>query len=241
MAFGFTGNGFLPSPPGGGTFAGGTLTSPLLFSADNTHDIGASGATRPRSLYIGTDIWSPVYRLSSGANTGMLINISANKANFAASGAASVYGFNFAQSTVPTSGAHTFFTMTPTASTGQTASTEVRGFVYNTFTRTWATGALAAQREFSIAAPTYAFAGASTLTTAATLYVSGPPIAGANATITKSHPLWIDDGVPRIDSTTANGAVATVLGSVGPAGSNTTVQEWLTIDIGGNTRYIPCF
>lgn len=43
-------------------------------------------------------------------------------------------------------------------------------------------------------------------------------------------------------SFTANGAVATVLGSAGPTGANTTVQKWLTIvDNGGTTRYIPCF
>ena len=40
---------------------------------------------------------------------------------------------------------------------------------------------------------------------------------------------------------TANALVATVLGSVGPTGANTTVQEWLTISLDGNTRYIPCF
>jgi len=40
----------------------------------------------------------------------------------------------------------------------------------------------------------------------------------------------------------ANAAVATVLGSVGPAGASTTVQKWLTIqDNTGATRYIPCF
>jgi hypothetical protein len=40
----------------------------------------------------------------------------------------------------------------------------------------------------------------------------------------------------------ANGSVATTLGSVGPAGSNTTVQKWLTfVDDGGTTRYVPCF
>lgn len=32
---------------------GATLGSTLLFSADNTHDIGASGATRPRDFYLG--------------------------------------------------------------------------------------------------------------------------------------------------------------------------------------------
>jgi hypothetical protein len=40
----------------------------------------------------------------------------------------------------------------------------------------------------------------------------------------------------------ANGSVATVLGSVGPAGAHTAVQEWLTIKNGaGGVRYIPCF
>lgn len=38
-----------------------------------------------------------------------------------------------------------------------------------------------------------------------------------------------------------NGTVATVLGSVGPAGSNVAVQKWLQIDDSGTPRYIPCF
>lgn len=43
-------------------------------------------------------------------------------------------------------------------------------------------------------------------------------------------------------SFSANGAVATVLGSIGPTGSHTTVQTWFTIvDSGGTTRYIPAF
>lgn len=43
-------------------------------------------------------------------------------------------------------------------------------------------------------------------------------------------------------SFSANGAVATVLGSIGPTGSHTTVQKWLTIvDSGGTTLYIPAF
>lgn len=43
-------------------------------------------------------------------------------------------------------------------------------------------------------------------------------------------------------SFSANGAVATALTSIGPTGSHTTVQTWLTIvDNTGATRYIPCF
>lgn len=43
-------------------------------------------------------------------------------------------------------------------------------------------------------------------------------------------------------SIAANASVATVLGSVGPSGSHTTVQEWLVIkNASGTARYIPCF
>lgn len=142
--------------------------------------------------------------------------------------------------TANTSGARQYFTITPSANTGSTASTEINKFAYNTYTNTWAAGALATQREFCIFAPTYAFASASTITTAATVYIDGPPIAGTNATITTGHPLWIDSGTPRIDSTSANSTTACVLtANSGPAGANTAVQEWLTINIGGTVRYIP--
>lgn len=41
---------------------------------------------------------------------------------------------------------------------------------------------------------------------------------------------------------TANGSVATALTAVGPAGANTTVQEWFTItNAAGTVRYIPAF
>lgn len=39
---------------------GGTLTGHLLFT-DNTYDIGASGATRPRTGYFGTSVVSPLF------------------------------------------------------------------------------------------------------------------------------------------------------------------------------------
>lgn len=52
------GGGYQYKAPGGGTFTGGTLTSALLFTPDNTLDIGADGATRPRTIYAGTKILS---------------------------------------------------------------------------------------------------------------------------------------------------------------------------------------
>ncbi len=241
MAPGFTGDiSFLPTSGGGGSFSGGTLTSALLFSPDNTVDIGASAATRPRTIYVATDVWvGGTIRFGTGAATNGLIGNSASKILFQASGTA--FGHNFVSSTAASSGAHANFTITPAANTGQTASTQINGFSWAAFTRQWATGAITTQREFLVNAPTYAFVGASTITTAATVAISGAPIAGTNATITKGHPLWTQGGIPRLDSTTANGTVATVLGSLGPAGASTTVTEWFTIDINGTTRYIPCF
>ena len=81
-----------------------------------------------------------------------------------------------------------------------------------------------------------------TFTNSASLYITGVPVASTNVVFTNpAYSLWIDAGLPRIDSTTANGTVATAMSSLGPVGSNTTIQEWLTIDINGATRYIPCF
>lgn len=48
-------------------------------------------------------------------------------------------------------------------------------------------------------------------------------------------------GTINTNQTTANGTVATAMSSLGPTGSHTTIQEWLTITINGTTRYIPCF
>lgn len=61
-------------------------------------------------------------------------------------------------------------------------------------TVTFATGNLTDQRAFYIRAPTYAFNGSSTITNAYTFVVSGPPIAGTNATITNAFSMLSEDG-----------------------------------------------
>lgn len=47
--------------------AGLTFAGPLLFSTDNAQDIGASGATRPRSIYVGTSVRVGTNPAQSGA------------------------------------------------------------------------------------------------------------------------------------------------------------------------------
>ncbi len=83
--------------------------------------------------------------------------------------------------------------------TGQTLNTEFPGIVFGgdssfaTVIRTGADGTTyALQREFIFVKPTYAFAGATTITDAATLAITGAPVLGTNATITRRSALLID-------------------------------------------------
>jgi hypothetical protein len=63
--------------------AGGTLTGNLLFSTDNLRDIGAAGATRPRTLYLGTSLVTPGWTNGTNllANTDNTYDIGASGAN----------------------------------------------------------------------------------------------------------------------------------------------------------------
>lgn len=84
--------------------------------------------------------------------------------------------------------------------TGITASTEYNAFWYNPpRTYTWAAGAITNQRFFYMRAPTIAFGGASTVTNAATVAISGAPIAGTNATISNAYALWVASGLSQFD------------------------------------------
>ncbi len=114
-------------------------------------------------------------------------------------------------SVASTTGSPTVVAITSPADTTLTASTESIAVNVNlSATRQFSTGALTTQREMLIQAPTYGFVGASTITTAGTLVISGAPIAGTNATITNSYALWLQTGGVKLDSTiTAPGTTTT--------------------------------
>jgi hypothetical protein len=121
--------------------------------------------------------------------------------------------FTAAQTLAPTaitSGVRVPLTLTGAADTGITASTEQADAFFNgARTLTFATGAITAQRSFKFAAPTLAFAGASTVTTAATVYIDRAPQAGTNATLTNSYALLVGAGTVRLNgSLTIGGAEA---------------------------------
>jgi hypothetical protein len=69
----------------------------------------------------------------------------------------------------------------------------------------FSTGALTTQRAFLVRAPTYGFVGASTITNAATLAISGAPVAGTNATLTNTHALWVQAGNSQFDGDVTHG------------------------------------
>lgn len=96
---------------------------------------------------------------------------------------------------VSTSGSPKLLTITPPAHTTLATTDEAIDLNFN-LARTvqWATGDITTQRAARFVAPTYAFAGASTITTAATLAISGSPAAGTNATITNPYALWVEGG-----------------------------------------------
>jgi hypothetical protein len=73
-------------------------------------------------------------------------------------------------------------------------------------TKQWATGALTTQRAMLIQAPTYGFVGASTITDAYTLSINAAPIAGTNATITRSWAFAVQAGNTQLAGSTYLGA-----------------------------------
>ena len=133
------------------------------------------------------------------------------------------------------------WTFTGATDTGMTASTERPDYKWDGGrTVTWATGAIASQRQYQFLRETLAFAGASTITNAATVYIDNAPAVGANATITNAYSFWIDAGTMRYDDNIALGTVLATMGNV-PAGGTAAQNEWIRISVAGNVRYIPCW
>jgi hypothetical protein len=147
-------------------------------------------------------------------------NIYASSGNFTSLNASGIV----LSQTVSTDGSPTALTLTGAAHTTLTASTEATDLNFN-LARTvqFATGALTTQRAMRIQAPTYGFVGASTITTASTLSISGPPVAGTNATITSAYVLNVESGTSNfggeiiLNSNKLTFGSSSLVGNVGAA------------------------
>lgn len=140
-----------------------------------------------------------------------------------------------------TTGSPNILVVTTPADTTLTASTESTSVLLNlSASRQFATGALTTQRETLIQAPTYAFVGASTITTAATVQITGAPVGGTNATLTTAIALSIPTSV-LANTTTGYGLnVAAPSGATnnyaaiftGAVGINGTPSSSITLNVG---------
>lgn len=144
---------------------------------------------------------------------------------------------------VSTSGSPSHQVFIGGAHTTLTASTEAIDWNFNgARTVQFSTGALTTQRAFVVQAPTYGFVGASTITTAATLAVSGPPVAGTNATITTAAALWIQAGniLTAGDITSTSSSTFTLKGNLSAANSGSDISFTTTVTrtAGGIARFL---
>lgn len=118
-----------------------------------------------------------------------------------------------------TTGLGTALVIDPGTWSGQTAGSETIAIdldLAHTVTHASNT-AIATQRDALIRATTHAFASATgTITDAATLAISGPPIAGSNAVITNPYSLWIQAGNARF----AGDVVTEMVHAIAATGTN---------------------
>jgi len=135
-------------------------------------------------------------------------------------------GLTVTQTLTATGTAPTTLTLTPGNHTATTASTEV---IYGKFGATGmtlqlATGALTTNRFWLFQAPTISAVGATAITNAATVAITGAPVAGTNVTITNKYALWVQAGISKfdggIDSPGSGGALSFVAGLSATAGGS---------------------
>lgn len=180
-----------------------TLTANLSGATDPVWTYGNNSADLSTGVLKqgGTAVVIQSFTLTGGTGIAAIGDLSTNRTvSIDQSFSPTWTGIHTWTPTARTSGSASYLTINIPTDTGLTASTESIGIKTVTGTRTWAVGALTTQEENFFAAPTYAFAGSSTLTNAATVAISGGPIAGSNATLTHSWALWVKSGEVRFDS-----------------------------------------
>jgi len=117
------------------------------------------------------------------------------------------------------------FQVTTFADTSILTGEASMGTFGSSVTRTHDTGSYSNQRDWRFVCPTHAYDGASTIDDAACLYIGAAPTAGTNATFTRNHALWVDNGISRFDQGVYARSVLTTLNTGGTASTPTTDQS----------------
>ena len=170
-----------------------TITAPnnFLVSGSGGEALKITAADYKTQLYGGGGINYPVLTCNSMITYGISFSFSGYRVGIVAN-SSMVAGFNNSEATftplVATSGAITSFNITPSANTGQTASTNIPSFRITGANKQWSTGAITNQYWNYLTANTASFVGASTMTNSYSLFVESAA-AGTNATITNNYSL----------------------------------------------------
>ena len=200
------------------TLTSGNYTTTGTFVYTDAIGVGVAKVTVPNLIDLGG--WGPL-------DTGVLAGLTLSQG-------------------IATSGTARIMTVTGGAHTTLAASTELSDVVFALNRNVqFSAGTLTTNRSIIINSPTLSFSGASTLTTASTMYISGPPIEGTNATMHRAYGLFIDNAVNSTATTVAGllvsstGAGTSTQGaaafsgrvSVGQATTAVTFPETFTVDI----------
>lgn len=172
----------------------GTGTLDLLGAAAGFRTFVAGIGNANQTTYSVTD--GTAWEVGIGTVTDAVTDTLSRTTVLASSNAGALVNFGAGTKTVFCTAPAGQLTINGVAHSSLPLSTELTDVDIN-LARTvqFATGALATQRAFRVRAPTYSFVAASTITTASTLAISGPPIAGANATLTKTYALHVESGI----------------------------------------------
>ena len=175
--------------------SGGALSGGITFGTDNAYDIGASGANRPRNVFIaGYSLTSGVIyagsSLAFGSGATSVINGSGTNGRIVISNAAGTdFGLLQFGGT-----SNSFNAIGRDAVNGFTIQSAAGTATYNDAS-TSASGTVTSRYLFGIAAPTLTATNSSvTYTTASTLRIGGAPTASTNVTIGTPYALEVAAG-----------------------------------------------
>lgn len=199
-----------------------TLAGNLLFT-DNTYDIGATGATRPRNLFLAGDATIGDQLIVSGVGPHVIGGATSNANQLRITG-------TFTSGVADVAGVETAHTLVGGANSGSYFGVNIAP--------TFSKRSAGTHPDFvSLAVRPMTFGGgAATVTNASSLKITGAPT-GA----TYNYALWVDAGLVRWDDPIAlGGGAAPTLGTIGGSGPTTAAQnQWLRVNINGTDMFIP--
>ena len=190
----------------GSIYAGVGSSSPACYHFTDSNAAHDTVLCAPANGFNGTfNLWTGLgasgqAAITDGAGNLQWSNLSGIAGSLASTQFPSQFGMtpNWFLSWAPlaaTSGSPNILAVTAPAHT-TLASAEVNDLYWNGTRTVQITGGttLPVQRSLLFTPPAYAFTTATAITAGATMAISGPPSAGANATISGSYGLWLQNG-----------------------------------------------